>query len=298
MTVRAPFIVQDEIAQAFSHAAQAYDAHAFVQQEIGQRLLQRLALVPDLSDPILDLGSGTGYLTQQLQQQFPNAPIVGIDLAFGMCHYARHRLRSKLKLPRPEYLCANGVALPFKRDSMAMIFSNLTLQWCFPLSDVMQEIFRVAKPGAECFFATLGPQTLYELRESFGAVDLHTHVNDFADLITVGNALQSAGFIEPVVDREIITVTYRDVRSLMKTLKATGAHNKSSDRLKGCLSSQRWHKLLKAYEKFKLPDGRYPATFEVIFGHAIKMRQPLYRQNDNGVVHIPGENIPRLNRVG
>jgi len=224
--------------------------------------------------------------------------VVGIDLAYGMTAFAQQSNDNPSNLHQsPHYVCANAAGLPLASHSIDVIFSNLTLQWCYPLSDVIHEIYRVAKPGADIFLSTLGPQTLYELRESFKAVDDHVHVNDFCDLITVGNALQGAGWIEPVVDREIITLTYKNVLSLFNMLKTTGTHNKHNHRAKGCTSAQRLQKAIQAYAQFKNADGLHPATFEVIYGHAKKPLQPLYRQDEHGIIRVPGDRIPRLNQM-
>lgn len=287
MKTAPPFHAAD-VARAFNQAATNYDHFAVIQREIGNRLMQRLDCLNEAPNRILDVGSGTGVFTQALQQRFPDSQVIGLDFAFNMTKIAqqKHGLAS--------YLCADARSLPFKPQCVDLIFSNLTFQWCYPLSQIFQNLAHTLQPAGEIFFATLGPQTLIELRESFHGIDGSSHVSPFYDLITIGNALQAAGFMEPVVDRETITFTYTDVMSLFKDLKGTGSQNKNADRKKGCMSSQQLQRAIAQYEAFKRPDGSYPASYEVIFGHARKPIEQLHRQNEDGIVRIPATHVPIL----
>lgn len=290
MSQQPPFSRQT-VSAAFSKAASHYDAHAFCQREIGNRLLERLTLFPQCPQRILDIGSGTGHFTRQLQNAYKESEITGVDLAYGMCQIAKSNNQTQ---NNPKYLCADAAKLPFPRRSMDLIVSNLTLQWCFPIESTMQALYDVLKPEGEIFFATLGPQTLHECRKSFSGVDDSQHVHPFYELISVGNAMLNAGFQEPVVDRELLTITYADLMSLFKDLKGTGVQNKLSNRKQGCLSRKQLQKVLSNYEALRLPDGMYPLTFEVIYGHARKPALHRHRQDPDGLVRIAADHIPVL----
>jgi malonyl-CoA O-methyltransferase len=67
---------------------------------------------------------------------------------------------------------------------------------------------------------------------------------------------------------ELITMTYSNVRQLMKDIKEIGASNTDSERSKGLMGKQKLKAFEEAYEQFKTADGLYPATWEVIYGHA------------------------------
>lgn len=286
-----------DIARSFSLATRTYDQHAFVQKEIGQRLLERIAIVKNAPDLILDIGAGTGYLTRQLQQQFPKSDIIGLDLAHGMTHYAKTRQPWPVWGKKPSYLCADTEALPLKSQSVDIIFSNFTLQWCFDLAKVFAEFKRVLKPNGMIFFSTLGPKTLQELRASWAMVDNYSHVNQFLDMHDIGDLLLNSQFDSPVIDMEMVTVAYQDVKQLLKDLKATGAHTVQGERTRGLTSKQSLLAMIKAYETFKQPNNRYPATFEVVYGHAIKLEKMTYKQDDEGVVKIPADKIPILKEI-
>jgi malonyl-CoA O-methyltransferase len=116
-------------------------------------------------------------------------------------------------------------------------------------------------------FTTLGPDTLGELRASWSAVDGYTHVNPFIDMHEVGDALLQARWAEPVMDAERLTVTYRDLATLMLDLKHIGAHNVTRGRARGLTGKRRFQAFAAAYEQLRC-DGLLPSTYEVVYGHA------------------------------
>ncbi len=118
-------------------------------------------------------------------------------------------------------------------------------------------------------FSTLGPDTLKELRHAFRDVDGHNHLNRFADMHDIGDMLVHAGFSEPVMDMEYITLTYDDVKSVLHDLKAIGAHNATKGRGQGLMGKSAFGRLLANYERLR-KDGKLPATYEIIYGHAWK----------------------------
>ena len=118
-------------------------------------------------------------------------------------------------------------------------------------------------------FTTFGPDTLKELRQSFRSVDDKPHVSDFVDMHDIGDILVQAGFADPVMDQETITLTYLDLKTMLRELKGIGAHNILPGRNSGLMGKTRWQVLQTAYEKFRLND-RLPATYEVVYGHAWK----------------------------
>jgi len=284
-----------DIARSFSLAAGTYDKHAFVQQEIANRLLERLDYLKKKPRLILDVGAGTGQHTRALQQKFPESTVIGIDIAQGMAQFAKSKQSWQFWKNAPQYLCADAESLPFGKNSVDLIFSNFTLQWCADLELVFTEFKRIVKPNGMIFFSTLGPNTLHELKTSFATVDNNSHVNEFVDMHDIGDYLLNCHFGDPVIDMEMITIHYPNVKSLLIDLKGTGAHNMSPLRLKGCLSKQQYLRMVAAYETLKQQNGLIPASYEVVYGHAWQ-QQPshLYPEDSEGVVRIPADKIPRL----
>ncbi|MCS5709825.1 malonyl-ACP O-methyltransferase BioC [Candidatus Berkiella aquae] len=286
---------KNDIARSFSLAAKTYDHHAFVQQEIGHRLIERLDYIKQTPRLILDVGSGTGHLTRILQQKFPDSMVLGLDIAQGMAQFAKSKQSWQFWKNNPHYLCADAESLPFANASIDFIFSNFTLQWCANLSQTFAEFKRVLKPEGMIFFSTLGPQTLHELKSSFAAVDNKTHVNEFVDMHDIGDHLLNLRFSDPVIDMEMLTIEYPDVNTLLTDLKGTGAHNMNVDRPEGCISKHMFQRMIEAYSHFKQPNGCIPASYEIIYGHAWQ-QQPshLYSEDKDGFIRIPANKIPRL----
>ena len=179
---------------------------------------------------------------------------------------ARARLQSRW-LRRFERVRADAYALPFRDGSFDLVFSSLMLQWCDDLDAVFAEIARVLKPGGVLLFSTFGPGTLAELREAWSASDAPgNHVNHFFDPHALGSALMHAGLAEPVLDVDRTVIDYPDVLTLMRELKAIGAHNVTRGRARGLTGRKRLAAMTQAYETQRR-DGKLPATYEVI--HAI-----------------------------
>ena len=259
------------VRRSFERAAQRYDKSAFLQREVGERLFAHLE--PMRLDParIIDLGSGTGAFFDALTKRYPHADVLGIDLALNMLRVARRRTpwwRRTFMARTPRLVCADAERLPLPGGCAQFVFSNLTLQWCRP-SAALPEAARVLSPGGLFLFSTFGPDTLKELRGAFAAVDGHAHVNTFVDMHDLGDGLVGAGFADPVMEMEMITLEYGSVDAVARDLKAIGAHNTLPGRPRGLSGRGRWTRMVERYEMMRR-DGALPATFEVIYGHAWK----------------------------
>lgn len=278
---------------AFERAARRYDEHAVLQHEVGRRMLERLELVRLQPRRLADIGAGTGRATAALGRRYGKAQVVAVDLAAAMLHHARRQAPLMTKWTRRyHYVCADAEQLPMADDSVDLLFSNLTLQWCNDLDQAFREFRRITAPDGLVMFSTFGPDTLRELRDSWGRVDGHTHVNLFMDMHDIGDALVRSGFANPVMDVEHFTLTYGDVFQLMRDLKNLGAHNVTAGRPRGLTGRRHLEALQQAYQRH-VRDGRLPATYEVIYGHAWVPQGPPPTRAGGGVVSIPVERIRR-----
>ena len=261
-----------QMRRAFSRAAPNYDATAVLQREVCARMLERLEYIKLQPARILDAGSGTGWGTRQLMAKYPAAQMIALDIAIGMLHNAREHTGWWQKLfgsQKSAMLCADVEALPIAANSLDMVWSNLAVQWCNDLPATIGDLHRVLKVEGLLMFSTFGPDTLKELRQAFHGVDGHNHLNRFADMHDIGDMLSHGGFAEPVMDMEYLTLTYDDVRSVLQDLKAIGAHNATAGRGQGLMGKNAWKLLVENYEALRR-DGKLPATYEVIYGHAWK----------------------------
>ena len=169
----------------------------------------------------------------------------------------------------PGIVCGDITQLPLRAGGVDLVWSNLALQWIDAPPQALAEFHRVLAVGGLLSFTTFGPDTLRELRSAFAGVDAATHVNRFVDMHDLGDMLVEAGFADPVMDMEMLTLTYADATALMRELKSLGAHNVTSSRPRGMMGRGRWLRMLAALKAFRR-DGRLPASFEVIYGHAWK----------------------------
>lgn len=251
---------------AFHRAAESYDAAAALQRAVGRQLLRRLESQRLQPSRVLDLGAGTGVGSRALAARYPLAEVTALDLAPGMLHWAREQAPAH---PRLRYVCADAGALPFPSGSFDLVFSNMMLQWCEDLERVLTAVRRVLRPGGALLFTTLGPETLNELRRSWAAADGHVHVNRFAEASQVEEALAAAGFEPATLERERRLLGYQDVTTLMRELKAIGAHNVNAGRARGLTGRRRLRAMTEAYEGFRDAQGRLPATYELFYGCAL-----------------------------
>jgi len=252
------------VRRSFGRSARAYDAAAVLQQRVREELLERLDVVRLAPTVVLDLGAGTGHASLALKRRYRSSQVIALDLAEGMLREAGRR---QTLLRRFRRVCGEAAALPLRDASVELVFSNLMLQWCQDPDAVFRECRRVLKPGGLLTFTTFGPDTLVELRRAWAAADSRTHVNRFIDMHDLGDALVRSGLAEPVLDVERYTLTYAEVRELMRDLKDIGAHNANAGRPRGLTGKGALARMTAAYETFRR-DGRLPATYEVVYGQA------------------------------
>jgi malonyl-CoA O-methyltransferase len=275
---------------AFDRVASLYDGHAALEQEVASRLLDRLEFHRLTPQRIVDLGCGTGQASAGLKNRFRKAEVIGLDSSQAMLVQLRRRSRV---LRRLRAVCADMSALPLADQSSELLFSNLALQWCPDPASLFAEFRRVLTPGGMLLFSSFGPGSLRELRAAWVAADGIAQTMEFVDILQVGDALMAAGFQEPVMDAERITVSYPDIDSLLRELKATG----TSGFLQGQSSlAEAKGDLEKAYEPFR-KEGRYPVTYEIIYGTAFGPQQGQPRKTSQGdVVTFSVESLRKSGR--
>jgi malonyl-CoA O-methyltransferase len=255
-----------QVRRAFSRAAGGYDAAAALQAEVRSRLLESLAYLDDrVPQVVLDVGAGTGHASATLKKRWPRAQVIALDLAQPMLHQARKQAGWWRPFSR---VCADARALPLAEASVDVIFSNLCLQWVSDLPAVFAGFRRVLKPGGMLLCSSFGPETLVELRQAFAEVDQAPHVSPFASIAQFGDALVSAGFRDPVLDRDLFTLTYPDLPALMGELRAIGATNALSSRRRSLTGRARFAAAAAAYEPLRTADGRLPSSWEVVYAQA------------------------------
>jgi malonyl-CoA O-methyltransferase len=260
--------------RTFDRAA-ARRGESFIAREIERRVVERLDYIKHAPRRVVDAGCGAGEGTRLLRSRYPGAEIVALDLSGGMLDRARGmpsllaRLqglsgRAKIRFVRGDF---SGAALA--SASCDMLWSNLALAWSPDPAATIAGWGRVLAPESLLMFSTFGPDTLRELAAAFRGVDALPHVHPFVDMHDLGDMLVAAGFAEPVMDMEMITLTYDSPARLFAELREAGYANVHAARRRGLTGRRRWHAMLDAYGTAER-DGRLPASFEVVYGHAWK----------------------------
>ena len=288
MSESAPFVDSHKVRRNFARAATAYDGSAVLQREVARRMLERLDYVKIAPQRVLDVGCGTGGSLTALGERYPKSFVFGADASEAMLQAGRgQRKRMRWLLPfmrgnTASLLSADAQALPLKTASVGLIWSNLMLHWVDDPLAAFRESHRVLDIGGLLMFSTFGPDTLKELRACFS--DGHEHTHRFVDMHDYGDMLVECGFADPVMDVEMLTMPYPGVDELFSDLRRNGASCAMQTRRSGLMGRQAWQAARAAYERL-LKDGRLPATFEVVYGHAWKA-QPSKTADGRAIVRF------------
>jgi malonyl-CoA O-methyltransferase len=274
MDAATPLFDARRVRQSFTRAAASYDAAALLPREIGSRMLERLDYVKIQPGRIVDLGCGTGAALAALGERYPRASVIGVDFCEAMLR-AGHRRHSRLRwmLPflrgpkRASWLAADARALPLSSGIAGLVWSNLMLHWLADPLAALREAYRVLEMGGLMMFSACGPDTLKELRASFA--DGYEHTLRFVDMHDYGDMLVDCGFADPVMDAERLSVSYPSLEALFGELRQSGSISAASGRRRGLMGQRAWQAACAAYEK-QCIEGRLPASFEVVYGHAWK----------------------------
>ncbi|WP_341744179.1 methyltransferase domain-containing protein [Azonexus hydrophilus] len=268
------FVDAAQVGRRFSRIAGVYDRGDFFAREVDRRMQERLDYVRLTPARIVDLGCSRGASLAGLAARFPAAEVLALDNSQAMLVAGRE--------PRPGWqrllglgrrggqrICGDVERLPLAGGSAGLLWSNLVLHWLDNPLPALAEAHRVLEVGGLLMFSTLGPDTLHELRSAFS--DGYAHTQRFTDMHDLGDMLVECGFSDPVMDMEVITLTYDSVDALFAELRAAGSACAMKARRHGLTPPGRLAAMRQAYERLR-SDGRLPATFEVIYGHAWKAR--------------------------
>lgn len=285
------------VRRAFARAAATYDAAAALPREARTRLMESLEYLETRTPSVvLDVGAGTGHASALIRKRWPKAQVIALDASPPMLQQARRQAGWWKPFQR---VCGDAAALPLAAHSVDVIFSNLCLPWLDDLPAVFAGFRRVLRPGGLLLCSTFGPETLAELDEAFAAVDDHAHVSRFPPIAQFGDALMMAGFRDPVLDRDLFTLTYDDLPALMKDLQALGATNARLDRRRSLTGRGRFAAAAAAYEPHRRADGKLPSSWEVIYAHAWAPDPgaPI-REQGQDIASVPVAAIPIRRRPG
>jgi malonyl-CoA O-methyltransferase len=240
--------------------ARGFDDACFLHDEARGRLLGRLDLVRLEPQVAIDVGCATARGANALAARYPAARVLAVDSSSGMLRSAAAHAASSVAV-----LGGDAELLPLRSQCADLVLANLVLPWCRP-DRLFGEAARLLAEGGALLFATLGPDSLQEIRAAFGAVDDRIHVHAAFDMHDLGDLALAAGLAEPVLDVDRLEVTYADLAGLVRDLRAAGAINVAGGRRRSLTGRQRWQRFEAGL--VPRPDGRLAVTVELILGQA------------------------------
>jgi NADH dehydrogenase [ubiquinone] 1 alpha subcomplex assembly factor 5 len=236
-----------------------FAGHAFLFDEVAERIRDRLDDVTRPFARVLDLGARDGRLAARVRGRPGTESVITAD-------------------PSPAFasalsglsVAADEDALPFADAAFDLVVSNLSLHWVNDLPGALVQIRRVLKPDGFFCAALLGGDTLIELRRCLVDAELDLlggaspRVSPFAGVRDLGNLLMRAGFALPVADGDTLTVTYPDPLALLRDLRGMGETAALAGHHRPLRRDVLFEALRRYAEAHSEPDGRVAATFEVI----------------------------------
>lgn len=247
---------RDRIARSLAHRS----LPDFLLERVADDFAERLVFVRREFPVAASLGAYHGLLAARLRALPTIGRIVDVEPAYEVLSHARDWK-----------LVADEEALPFAPASLDLIVSGLSLQFANDLPGALVQINRALKPDGLFLGALLGGETLKELREAWILAEdevlggASPRVAPFADVRDLGGLLQRAGFALPVADNDIVEVTYASPLGLMQELKAMAASNPLVERRRAPVTRRLLLRAAEIYQdRFGLPNGRVPATFEIV----------------------------------
>jgi len=273
----------NRVRHLFSQPSKLTEAD-FIYREVAARMLERLALVRLDPRRVLDAGCGRGADLSALHNAYRSAELIGLDASESFLKQMQgeqkaagifmQRLLSKLTgrasgSAQAELICADFCQAPLADRAVDLVWSNMALHWHSEPDQVFAEWLRVLNVHGLLMFSCFGPDSLKEIRQAFVEADQLQHTLPFVDMHDFGDMLVNAGFATPVMDMEVITLTYTSVDQLMREVRALGG-NPLQTRKQGLTGRAAWRRVSDRLELMRRADGRIPLTLEIIYGHAFR----------------------------
>jgi malonyl-CoA O-methyltransferase len=250
---------------------QASSGPPWLHGEVGRRMAARLALVRLQPEQVLDWGSFLGDSQAALAAAYPRARRIEVEPD------AAGRDRQATRRPGPWWSPSRWAATarpPLKQaevppDAAQLLWANMQLHGSAEPQAVLAAWHRALKVGGFLMFSTLGPGSLASLRRLYAEAGWPSPMAPLVDMHDLGDMLVQAGFTDPVMDQETLTLTWADPKALLAELRTLGG-NVDPQRHPG-LRTPRWRqRLLALLAQAGDAAGRVALRFEVVYGHAFK----------------------------
>ena len=300
--------ISEKIAQHYNAIAKGYAEHAYLAQQTFAELFERLQLLNIPFDEILDLGCGNGYSLEYLSKHFPKANLHFLDISAKMLELVMQKRNLKQRvIYRPKFhlhdIDQNSLPEKLAEESLSLVLANIVLPYVNSIENSFEKIQKLLNPNGVFCFSSFGPDSFQELRMAMQSV-LENDANkdksaqiaeqiilgQLVDMHILGDGLLKAGFREPVMDVERLTLHYSSFEALWMEL--TGAGLVIAD-----LHDEQKNVIAKAYQQFCTEDAHWPVTVEVVYGQAwANSNQAIFdsrQKQQNGEVYFPLDQIKR-----
>ena len=254
---------KDKARLSFDRAAHRYDQSAKLQQQVAKHLIDLVHLNKASSSTTLDIGCGTGQVTEAMCRLYPQGEVVALDFSERMLEQTKNRLHQHGL--SANLVCADAEQLPFEAGSFDLIVSSLMLQWSNDLANTLKICRSTLRDDGKMVFNTFTEGTLIEVKQSWQSVDQLDHASPFLSKQDLESTLESVGFSQIEVVYDTIIMTYSSVREMIAEMKQIGASNAHKDRERGLTGKQRFNAFEQAFEQFRLTNGQYPCTWKLAY---------------------------------
>ena len=255
----------------------------WLHEEVARRMEERLQWI--VREPARWLHwsplQGGRKVHEQLVQRYPKAQGFVQQGSAEQVQMAREQLQhawwkpARWLKPDPQF------STP--AEPVDMLWANMALHMEADPQALIQQWHATLAVDGFLMFSCLGPDTLRELRSFYARLGWPAPSHDFTDMHDWGDMLVHAGFAEPIMDMERITLTYSSAEPLLADLRELG-RNLHTDRFPA-LRGRHWRSTLvsELEQALRGPDGRLELTFEVVYGHAFKPGPKLTVQSETRV---------------
>lgn len=268
----------------------------FIWIEAGRRMAARLPLLRAQAQRVLDAGCAWGDGLGLLCKQYPRAVVLGYEPSPRLARVAATRF-ARRGWPRwlgrrgAVQVCPVDATDPEYPADADVLWSNLYLCWQRDRAAVLAAWRRQLRPEGAMFFTAFGPDTLKELRAACDAVGHPSTVMDFPDMHDLGDELVHAGFADPVMDMDLVRMSWATADAALNELRALGAVPHPAH-APGLRTPRAWRRLAEALDA-SARGGRVTLTFELVHGHAFRART---ERADRGVATFGVEQLRKTAR--
>jgi malonyl-CoA O-methyltransferase len=242
----------------------------WLHREVARRLDERLAPMRAQPARILDWWAGIGGGAPALRARYPKAQVVAIE-ADARWHSGRVGAMRRPWWPfgaatPSAHLASDDDALVGRAQ---LVWANMMLHGVVDPPALFARWQGLLEVDGLVVFSCLGPGTLRELRDLYASEGWPAPTPGFIDMHDLGDMLVDAGFADPVLDQETLTLSWPTGEALLAELHQLGG-NAAPDRFGGLRTPAWRRRLLSALEARRDADGRIALAFEIAYGHAFK----------------------------